>query len=372
MTTETENEAVVKALDGLKKRLDAKLAEQDAILIDLAQRAPGGYRSMPHMGGGAPSISSRVFASDGVKALLSKQSRSATVTLEGSTFLTKNTITGDGGSPTSPSDTLVEPMRAGFIPGAFRRLRMRELIPVVPCSSNMVNATRELSWSNDAAETSAEGASKAESDLSFELKQTPVSTIAHFIKASKQVLDDAPLLGRYIDMRLSHGVLQREDSQIINGTGSSGALSGFLDSGNYTAYGYYVSGMSYCDQIRTAIEQLAVADYTATGIVLNSRDWSTIEREKDNEDRYLFANPQTSAAPMLWGLPVVASNSIAQGKFIVADFPTAAVLYDRQSVTVELGYVNEDFTKNLVTIRGEERVALAVNVPAAVIYGTFQ
>jgi len=36
---------------------------------------------------------------------------------------------------------------------------------------------------------------------------------------------------------------------------------------------------------------------------------------------------------------------------------------------IEMGYVNEDFTKNLVTIRAEERLGLAVDRPAGVYYG---
>ena len=50
-------------------------------------------------------------------------------------------------------------------------------------------------------------------------------------------------------------------------------------------------------------------------------------------------------------------------------FDQAAVVYNRQGATVEMGYVNADFTNNVVTIRAEERLALAVEKPSAIYYG---
>jgi hypothetical protein len=49
----------------------------------------------------------------------------------------------------------------------------------------------------------------------------------------------------------------------------------------------------------------------------------------------------------------------------------AAVIYARSGAVVEMGYVNDDFTKNLVTIRAEERLGLGIEVPSAILYGTF-
>jgi hypothetical protein len=56
------------------------------------------------------------------------------------------------------------------------------------------------------------------------------------------------------------------------------------------------------------------------------------------------------------------------GKFYVAD-SNAFQLWTRQAVTVELGFVNDDFTRNLLTLRAELRAALAVYQPTAVRYG---
>jgi HK97 family phage major capsid protein len=56
--------------------------------------------------------------------------------------------------------------------------------------------------------------------LTFEAVDAPVRTIAHFIRASRQVLDDAAALQSYIDTRMRHGVRQRLEAQIIAGNGT--------------------------------------------------------------------------------------------------------------------------------------------------------
>jgi HK97 family phage major capsid protein len=59
------------------------------------------------------------------------------------------------------------------------------------------------------------------------------------------------------------------------------------------------------------------------------------------------------------------------GSFLVGALDMAAVLYSRSGAVIEMGYVNDDFTKNLVTIRAEERLGLGVERPSAILYGAF-
>ncbi len=278
-----------------------------------------------------------------------------------------NTLTGQ--TPGGDSDdTLVRKARkVGIVEGAFRVLVVRDLLTNVPISSNAWEFTRENSWTNNAAET-AEAAAKPESDLTFELMTVNIRTIAHFIKASVQILADAPALRAYIDRRLSHGVNNREDAQLINGDGTGQNLDGMTNTGNYTAF-TPTSGDQPIDSLNKAKYQVIGDDYMADGYLLNPADWSEIERLKTNEGAYLVGNPFGSITPIMWGLPVAVSNNMIKGSFICADFATSYDYLTRSATTVELGYVNDDFTKNLVTIRGEKRSALATNRPASVRYG---
>lgn len=279
-----------------------------------------------------------------------------------------NTITGQTGSPATSDSTLVPADRQpGIVPGAFRSLRIADLLVTVPTVSNSWEFTRENVWTNNAAET-AEAAAKPESVLTFEQLSVPVRTIAHFIKASNQILADAPALRAYIDNRLRYGVEYRLDAQLLNGDGAGQNISGMTNSGNYTAF-TPATGDTAIDSLNRAKYAIIAADWAPTGIVMNPADWGAIERLKTDDKAYLVGNPFGTIVPTMWGLPVVVSNAMASGKFLMADFTTSYEHISRMSTVVDIGFVNDDFTKNLVTIRAERRDALATIRPASTRYG---
>lgn len=288
----------------------------------------------------------------------------------------KNTILGESGSPANPNDTLTPADRLpGIVPGAFRALNILDFFPAGTTSSNQIEFTRENSYSNASAETS-EGAAKPQSTLTFELVNAPVRTIPSYLKASKQVLDDAPMLRTYIDRRLTYGVLKRLQTQILSGNGTSPNLSGLTDSGNNTAF-TPTSGENALDSLNRIKYAVIAQDYTPDFYFLNPADWGAIERIKrgTSDDGYVAGDGAgltyigNGLQPMIWGVPVVSSNDVTQGK-VICGSSEAFQLFTRQGVNVQVGFENDDFTKNLVTILAELRAALAVYTPAAIHYGS--
>lgn len=198
-----EIKTVQQGLDNIKSQLDSKLAEHtaeiekfgeasteltgqvdklaqkfndaEAVLNDLAQKAAGGFSQPAAV---IDTLGGIVMKSEQVKHFM--QMRSGSVQIE-----VKNTITGEGGSPANPVDTIVAPdRRDGIVPGAFRALNVLDVVPMGSTSSNQVHYTQENAFTNAAAER-AEGTAKPETDLTFKLVEEPVRTIAHFIKLSK-------------------------------------------------------------------------------------------------------------------------------------------------------------------------------------------
>ena len=280
-----------------------------------------------------------------------------------------NTIIGQTGSPPASDNTLVPAdRRPGITPGAFRALRIVDFLPGVPTISNAWEFVRELLFTNNAAEV-AEDAAKAESILTFEMASVGIKTIAHFIKASNQILADAPALRSYIDNRLRYGVDAREDAQLITGDGTGQNISGMTASGNYTAF-TPTTGDTALDSLNRAKYAIIGADYAPTAVLMNPADWGAIERLKTQDLAYLVGNPFGTIIPVVWGVPVVVSNNMTATKFLMADFGTSYEYVSRQSTVVEVGYVNDDFTKNLVTIRAEKRAALATIRPASTRFGS--
>jgi HK97 family phage major capsid protein len=359
-----EVEKFGKASTEATKKVDdlaTKFAEQEAAIRDLAQKQGAALKTREP----TPSIGQQLAKSEHIAELKNRRSVS---------FEVKNTILGESGSPQEPSDTIVPADRlAGIVPGAFRALGVLDFIPKGSTNSNQIEYTRELSWTNDAAETS-EGGSKPESDLTFELVNDPVRTIAHFIKLSKQVLDDAPALASYVDRRLTHGLQRRLELQILTGNGTSPNISGLSDSGRYTAF-TPTTGDTALDSLNRIKYAVVAQDYMPNVLFMNPSDWGAIERLKRSDDGYVAGDGAAMGyingglTPTVWGLPVVFTNNVTAGKVYCLD-SSAVMLFQRQGVTVEMGFVDADFTKNLVTVRAEMRAALATFSVPAIHYGS--
>ncbi len=261
-----------------------------------------------------------------------------------------------------------------IVPPGVEDFRVRSLIPRLACTSAAIEYLRESVFSN-AASPQVEGSAKAESALTFTLESMPIRTIAHWIPASKQVLDDIPQLRGYIDMRLLDGLMDAEDAELLTGDGTGQHLSGLITEA--TAYDTVlnVSGDTKLDKLNHAVGQVEAAKLRPTGIVLNPADWRAMELLKDgstaNTGVYILGGPRASSRKILWGLPTATTTALPKGKFLVADFRLVA-LFDREDARIEVSTEHSDFfTKNLVAIRAEERVSLVVFRSDALVYGSF-
>lgn len=279
----------------------------------------------------------------------------------------KNTLTG--------SDTTVAPDRKpGIVGGAVLPFSMENLLPSLPTNSNAIEFTKEASFTNSAAEV-AEGAAKPESALTWTLVNMPVSTVAHWIKISKQLAADAPALAAYVNTRMRYGVNAKVDTQLVIGDGVAPNISGTYDTGNYTAHGYSAAAIAAISAtfpklvlIRKVMADLYLAGYPADAIVMNPADWATIEiglfTTAAGQTLY---NVNASGQAFLFGLPVIQAIGMAADTFQVGRFSEAYTVYNREGVVVEMSDSDSDnFTKNLITLRAERRLALATEKPAAV------
>lgn len=274
-----------------------------------------------------------------------------------------NTITGETAS--NPNDILAPFDRmAGIVSGPTRTLSILDFIPKGTTSSNAIDYTKESAFTNNAAET-AEAAQKPESVLTFTLANAPVRTIAHFIKVTKQVMDDAPMLQSYIDNRMGYGVRLRLENQIINGNGTAPNIDGIL-SGNSTAVavGTAANAYDYTNKLKYAV---IGSDFAPDFYFMNPADWSAMELTKRGAADAAYVGSSGAVSYVngglearLWGLPVVASNSVPAGT-VIAGSRDAMMLWTRQGVTIEVSESDTDnFQKNLLTIRAEMRAAFTV------------
>lgn len=279
----------------------------------------------------------------------------------------KNTLTG--------SDTNVAPDRKpGVVPGAFQMLTIEGLLNSTTTTSNAIEFTKENAFTNNAAEA-AEGAAKAESALTWTLVNMPVSTVAHWIKISRQLAMDNVALAAYVNNRMRYGVQRKVETQLCVGDGTAPNISGIFDTGNFTAHGYADAALGSTLKklvlIRKMIADSWSAGYPADAILMNPADFATIEIELlTTTSNAVRVNVDSNGVMRLWGVPVVQSVGVTADTVAVGAFGQAYTLYNREGVIVEMSESDSDnFTKNLITIRAERRLALATEVPGAVRAG---
>lgn len=350
---------------GLKENADEaltkmnELGERLATLEQAADRPAGGD-------GQRKSLGEQFVEDDRVKSFVGSEASAGNVRF--STKATLTSLTTDAAG--SVGDAINEARLPGIQMMPDRAMTIRNLLAPGSMDGNTLEYVQETGFTNNAAIV-AEGDVKPESDIKFELKSTGARVIAHMMKASRQVLSDISQLRSIIDQRGRYGLAFTEEQQVLNGDGTGQNVNGIMSQATTYVAPAGVSASTNVDVLRAAMLQAALAEYPSTGMVLHPSDWTAIEMAKDGDGRYLIGNPQGTLSPTLWGLPVVTTQAMAQGSFLTGAFRLGAQLFDRWSVSVEMGYVNDDFARNLVSFRVEERIALAVYRPEAFITGTF-
>lgn len=345
------------ATDGkvAKEAKDAVVAlseKFEAAMTEMAQKMESAKgTNTPLLSPGDAFVKSAEFG-----ALLERKTMSARVEV-------KNTVLNTATTTSYPQQT------PGIVPGIFKPLTIRDVLPSGTTNAIMVVGTKEATRTNSAAEVD-QGAAKAESALTFSPYNVPIETVAHFIKVSNQLLADAPAVVSYIDNFLRYGLDERIDLQLLKGNGTSPNLSGILDTGNFTTF-TPTAGANLVESINKAKYALWANGYTPDAAIVNPADWATMEmlREGVGTGAYLYGAPGTVAGSSPFGVRIVLSANMTVGQFAIGAFNRAYMLWNRQGVTVEMGYVNDDFTKNLVTIRGECRLGLETRVPGSILAG---
>lgn len=223
----------------------------------------------------------------------------------------------------------------------------------------------------------SEGGDKPEAQMFFEERTASVQTIAHWMKTSRLVLADMPGLRQGIDSDLIYGLLRKEDLALLYATNVSPQTAGILTDPDIQAYNWSdgETDDTEADAIRRSRTLVELADFEATGCILHPKKWENIELEKGSDKHYLWVNGMGGLNPAgesMWRMPLVTTRAIASDQWVVGAFAQAATLYDREQANVRFAdQHSDDFTKNLVTILAEERLALAVRRPEAFVLGTF-
>ena len=171
----------------------------------------------------------------------------------------------------SAGDMIVPQRVPGIIAPPEQTLRFRDLLAPGRTTSNAVEYVEETLFTNAAAEAAESYkdnvTSKAESAFRFDAKSASVKTYAHWVPASRQVIRDASQLQSYVNERLTYGLKLVEDQAIAD------AIIAAAEDYDTSLIGTLgVTDATRIDHLRAAILQARLAQYPASGIVLNPVD----------------------------------------------------------------------------------------------------
>lgn len=210
------------------------------------------------------------------------------------------------------------------------------------------------------AAVTAEGAKKPQLHVPFTPKTAALKKIAGYTKETDEVLSDAPFLASAVENTLVYELGKEENSEIVKDILATSGIGAATHDG--TAIGMV-------EKILEAKKTIATGSaYKADVVILNPADAASIKLAKDTTGNYLFGGPAADADLTIWGLPVEESADIAQGTILVAAGKNAVKIYRKGGADVKVYEQNEDDAiYNRVTIIAEERLAVAVVAPSAIV-----
>lgn len=268
----------------------------------------------------------------------------------------------------STADASVTQVRSGIIPYPSRKLHIRQLFNIGGMGTSNYAYVKE-SGGEEGPETVAENSAKNQFDIDLTEASVPAEYIAGYIVISRKMLDDVQGMTTFLQGRLLEKLLRVEDDQLLNGDGTSPNLSGINDTGNFTAAS--TSETNDANQLIDAIAQLEDLDREANGILLHPQDyWNLAKTTNLNQSQVVTI--AEDGVLRIGGVPVFRSTACAEDQYIVGDWTMGADLLVREAPKVEFFY--EDSTNvrsNKVTVRVEERVALAIYGNDYFIVGDF-
>ena len=359
----------VELSSGQKERIDEMLLKQGELqtqvkALEQAQAAlknAGANADQAAKSAGYQVIESKEFK-DSVGAIKSGDAKRASFGIKAVT------------SASAPN-AVVPDRRPGVLMNPQQRLTIRDLIMPGRTSASAITYMKQTGFTNNAAPV-AEGTRKPESSLTMAQTTETVKKLAHFMKASSEILNDFPMMQSVIDGQLMYGLKLIEEGQLLKGSGSGNNLNGIYTQATAfsTPSGAIAAAATIAgniDKLRLALLQAEIALFPSDGIVTNPVDWANIELAKTTYGEYLIGNPQGTMQPTLWNRPVVPTQAMTVNTFLAGAFGMGAQIFDREDASVTIATENEDdFVNNLITILIEERLALAVLRPEAFIKGT--
>ncbi|MEM9652239.1 MAG: phage major capsid protein [Actinomycetota bacterium] len=207
-----------------------------------------------------------------------------------------------------------------------------------------------------------------ESELQWDTGSASVENISHFIPVTRNMAADAPQIVTFINTFLVSGLPVALDAGLLNGSGNSPEIRGFLNATNpYTnMHNVSVGGGDRFQAILTAIATIRSSRknmFIPGFIVINTQDYFSTEflGDTDANGNWMFGGPAQAPGQLNpWGLRAVVTDEIPAGTQLIGD-RRYAIIGDRQSAQLYMADQHKDWVRRgLLLLLAEMRAGFGL------------
>lgn len=281
-------------------------------------------------------------------------------------------------APTDPflSGTLGQTQYGPPVPTRLRRLTIAALFANGSLSASSLTYPQQGPVTG-APGTIFEGTTKPQMNFAWANVNEVLSKIAAITKVSDESMDDTPYLISVINAQLVQRLQIVEEDQLLNGDGTAPNIRGILNRSGVQVTGATTdTAANNLDSIYHGITLVETggAYVPCDGLVIHPADYEKFRTSKDLNNQYFGGGPFTGAYgnggyvddPALWGLPTVVTPAMNIGTVLVGAFSMGGQVFRKGGIRVDTTNSDvNDFQNNLVALRAEERLLLAVYYPMA-------
>jgi HK97 family phage major capsid protein len=362
-------------VNGLKKEVEAlkSLTEKSAEIEKAIAKFEGRIEAMSEKAVSTREVAPRTIGQavrkslkDNHKAIVNAMEKGETINLD---IKTDTDLTNDytGDVALSVLDPIVDRIKRPI-------RRVQEIANVGTTTSKYVVYIQQTT-----ASTSSfilEAGAKAQGQVQYQEVSVEVKKVAATLKVSKEMLTDLAFMQSEVNYDLMESVEQSIDNALLNGNGVGANLDGVINQSTAWSAGTFagtITNANVSDVIRVGKAQIEASNFTPTHVILNPEDVAKIQLTKTAQGEYTYPIFMDQTGAMnLAGMVVVSSANMTADNFVIGDFSRFNVRY-REALNMSIGYVNDDFQRNMVTILCEARLVsyIKANDQAGFVTGDF-
>lgn len=251
-----------------------------------------------------------------------------------------------------------QPYMGSVISGLFRQAGMDQGANGVIRYMDQDAVTRN-------AATVAEAAQKPESAITWIERLLSIKKIADSIPVTKEAYRDLAFVKSEIDRLLNINITLKEDQQLWEGDGLNANLKGVYTSAGAADLSAFAGGVNNANvydliaAIRVSITNNKQSKYAPGAVIMNPVDIYKYKVSKATDGHYLIPPFVDASGKVIDGMQIIESSRVTANTLLVGDF-RYGTQYNLEGVTIEMGYVNDQFIKNQWTILAELRTALLI------------